>query len=352
MKALISIPAPGRASALEKSLFALAKGATGPKDAVFDSARQVYPTDKTVSAIIAKADQTIGTAGTAGWAAELVHANPLGEFLATLAPMSAAAWLVERGLQVTLPPASTFGLPAREGGPSTTVSWVGEGDPIPVRSYAVNEDCELAPKKFGFIIGISRELVKRANGEAIVRQLIREDAAATLDAAYFSTATADSDTHAGLLSGVTAIEGYAGGDRTAIETDLEALTDVVAPSGSGEFAFIVSPKRAARMRVRHPDLASELTFLPSLAIADDRIVCVDPASWAHGLGDFEIETGSYVSLHQSDTPAEIVSGTGPATADPVRSYYQTNAISVRLLADVAFAARRANAVAWVDNATW
>lgn len=84
--------------------------------------------------------------------------------------------------------AASVKLPAREGAPSTTVVYVGEGDPIAVRSYTLNDDCELTPRKFGCIAGITREVAKRAGGESVVRTLPREDAAATLDGAYFSNA--------------------------------------------------------------------------------------------------------------------------------------------------------------------
>lgn len=346
MKALIAINKTPKPSPLESALVAMTMSAAqqrGERDPM------KFSTDKQVAAIIQRANAAPGATGTAGFGAE-VSPDLVGDFIGTLAPLSAAAQIIQQGLQVNMGVAKTLTLPAREGGPSTTVSWVGESNPIAVRQYEFNADCVLTPKKFGLICVISRELAKR--GEAAVRQLIREDTAASLDGAYFSTDAADGNTHPGLLDGLTPLSGYAGGDRTAVETDLTALADVVSPASSGQLVYVVSPKRAARIRIKAPDLAREMTFLPSLAVADTTIVALDPASLVHGFGsDFDIEATRTAALHMSDTPLEIVSDT-PTTADPVREVFQTDAIAFRLIADIAFNARRANAVAYLENATW
>lgn len=351
MKTLISIPErTPRATPIEKALYALTRAQANPptRGDRSDFAKSIFADDRTVRAIIERAAAPVGTTAGSGFAAELVQ-NLVGDFLASLAPLSAAATLISQGLQVPLN-ANGMKLPAREGAPSTTVDWVGESNPIPVRRYNLNDDCELSPRKFGFIIGVSRELAKRAGGEAVIRQLIREDASASLDGALFSTEAGDTERHAGMLAGVSALTGYAGGDRMAIETDLGALTDVVTAAGSGQVAFIVSPKRAARMRILAPDLNRELTFLPSLAVAETTVVAIDPRSWAYGFGDdLDLDVSNSAVLHMSDDPDPIVDG---GTAAPVRGLWQTDAIALRLITDVAFAPRRPNAVAWLEGATW
>lgn len=351
MRPLISNP-PARPSAIEKSLFALVRAESHPvRSERHDLARMIYADDKVVSAIVERGAAPLGTTTGSGWASQLTQ-NLVADFVGTLTPMSAAAQLVAIGLQVNMAGAVGMKVPAREGQPSTTVAWVGEGGAIPVRAFSVNDNCELVPRKHGFIIGLSRELAKRANGEAVIRQLIREDAAATLDGAYFSTAAGDAIIHPGMLAGVTAGSGYAGGDRTAIAEDLGALSDIVSAAGSGQVVFIVSPKRAAKFKIIAPEINREITMLPSLAVADTRVIAVDPLSWAHGFGDdFDLDASEAATLHMSDTPLEIVSDV-PVVADPVRSYFQTNSLALRMLADVAFAARRPNAVAYLDGVTW
>lgn len=352
MTRFIAAPIRTKTPPIENALLALVKGQLeGNPGQRPDAAIKAAGNDKLVASIVQRAVSPVGTTNGTGYAAELTQ-SLVGEYLTSLSPMSAAAQIMASGLQIQMGVAKELTLPARAGGPSTTVSWIGESDPIPVRSYELNSDCVLTPKKFGFIVTVSRELTKR--GEAAVRQLIREDAAASLDGAYFSAAAADTETHAGLLGGLTALTGFAGGDREAAETDLAALADVVSPASSGNLIFVVSPKRAARLRIKAPDLNRELSFLPSLAIADGTIICLDPASLVHGFGDsFDLDASREAVLHMEDTtPLEIVSDTGPTTADPVRSVWQTDAIAIRFLTDIAFSQRRANAVAYLTGATW
>lgn len=342
-----------RTSAIEKALTALAHGATHQSPhAQLELAQSVYASDKLVNAIVERGNAPVGTTSASGFASQIAQ-NLVAEFLASLAPLSAASAIISQGLSVPMQRANQISLPGRTGAPSTTVSWAGEESPVPVRSYTVNDDTVLSPRKFGFIVGISRELARRAGGEGVVRQLLREDAAATLDGSFFNNTAGDATAHAGMLAGIAPLTGYGGGDRLAAEADLEALSDAVTSGGSGQVAFVVSPKRAARIRIRLPDLNRELMFLPSLAVADTTIIAVDPPSWAHGFGDdFDIDAATDVTLHLSTVPLEIVSDTGPTTADPVRSFFQTASIAIRLLADVAFAPRRPSAAAWLTGATW
>lgn len=349
MKAIISAPSAVRPSAIEKALFAMTRAQTHPtREERFDKASLVYD-DKLVSAIIERGAAPLGTTTGSGWASQLAQ-SLVGDFIATLAPLSAAAQIISQGLQVNLGRAEEMTMPAREGAPSTNVQWVGEGSPIPVRSYTLNADTILSPRKFGFIVAVSREMAKRANGESVIRTLMREDAATSLDAAYLSTAAGDAVTHAGMLHGVTPLVGYGGGDRDAMETDLTALSDAISAAGSGSVVFVVSPKRAARIRIKWPELNREVTFIPSLAVADTTVIALDPLSWAHGFSDdFDLVASESAVMHMSDDP-DPISQSG--VADPVRSMFQTACIAMRLLADVAFAPRRPNAVAYVQNVTW
>jgi hypothetical protein len=354
MKALISMARP-RPAAITKAMAAITHAASHPqKHERNEVAKMVFADDRLVGEIIQRAGAPLATTTDAGFAAELTQ-NLVGEFLATLAPISAAATLIGQGLTVPMNSANEIKLPARTGSPSADVVFVGEAQPIPVRAYQVNDDCRLSPKKYGFIIGISHEAARRSGGEGVIRTLLQEDAAATLDGAYFSDAAGDAVTHAGMLAGLTPLNGYGGGDRVAIETDLAALSDIVAAAGSGQVAYVVSPKRAARFRIVAPDLNRELTMLPSLALADSDMVAVDPLSWAHGFGDdFNIDAGEHVAIHMSDDPLPISDddGEGAVVAAPVRSMWQTQSIALRLLADLAFAPRRPNAVASMTALTW
>jgi hypothetical protein len=54
----------------------------------------------------------------------------------------------------------------------------------------------------------------------------------------------------------------------------------------------------------------------------------------------------------SDTPLEIVSGTGPTTADPVRSMFQTNSVALKMTMPLTWAMRRTGMVQWISSVTW
>lgn len=343
-------------SALEVALVAIARG-TAIRPATFEDTLKLCGGNKAAEIVlkrgfggVQRADQTVSTTATLPQIATSV----MGEFFASLAPMSAAAMLRARGLQTPVPAGHAgLSIPGRVGTPPATVPFVKEGSPISVRKFALNTAATLTPKKFGFIVVITRELAKRGGGEEIIRLLVREDAAAAIDAAYFSNLAATDTVHDGLLNGLTPIAGFSGADKEAARTDLVALTNAVSVGGSGQILFVVSPSRYARLPLIWPDLDIN-NFMPSLAVAEDAIVAVDPLSIAHAFGDdFDIDASDEAVLHMEDSnPLEIVSGTGPTTSDPVRSVYQTDCIAVRLLGDVAFAKRRSGAVAVVNGASW
>lgn len=345
MFGIASRPAP-RPTSLERAMVALLRerafsGTIKAADLVAD--------DRAASEIVARADQTIGTTGTSGWASQIVQ-DSLGEFLASLAPLSAAARLIAAGLRVNLKPGASTTFPARNGTPTATAGWIGEGEPINVKSFSLTDSCELAPRKFALITVFTRELAKRGDGERILSAMLREEAAAQLDHAYFSATASSASDHAGLLAGLTAIGGWAGGDIEALRTDLMAISDTVSAAGSGSLIYVASPARAARVALIAPEL--QVPVLPSLGVAADVLIGVDPANLVHGTSpEFEITASTEAILHMSDEALEIVAGT-PTTADPVRSLWQTDGIALRLIGEVAFDARKSDAIAYVSNCTW
>ncbi len=285
------------------------------------------------------------TAGS-GWA-DVLAANEVGAFLASLAPYSAASVLFAGGMRVTLPRASVT-LPRRAAGPQA-VNWVGEGKPIAVRDGTLDAVTVGPVKKVGAIVVLSREVGKLLNATAF-GMMLREDAGASLDAAYFSADSATSDVAAGLLDGLTAMTPTAGVwfEAGAAREDLAALAAVVGAGGSGQVVFVMSTGRAAKAGVLVPDLRPSI--LGSSAVADDRIIAVDPLALVHSASPQPvIEVAEEAVLHMEDTsPAEIVSA-GPTTASPVASLWQTGSLALRMILEVCFAKRTANAVAFMDG---
>jgi hypothetical protein len=251
------------------------------------------------------------------------------------------------GLSLSLPPGAKEGkYPLRSNAP-VKMPWVAEGAPIPMRANTIGT-VTVSPKKFGVIVVQNRELARRSDAPEIFETLLRKEAALSLDAAYFSSDAASASDHAGLLNGVTPLTSSTG----QIAGDMAALASAVGTGGSGQVVFIAGTGRAAAMPLLLPEL--EATVLPSAAVPETRLIAVDPKALIHlADGAPEIESSEESAINYNDTPAHIgTAGSPNVVAAPVASLYQTGAIATRLLADVAFGARRSGAVAYMDSLEW
>lgn len=116
--------------------------------------------------------------------------------------------------------------------------------------------------------------------------------------------------------------------------------------------FVTGVGHAAAIQLLEPELSA--TILPSAAVPEDRVIAADPASLIHlASGAPDIDSSNEALLHFSDTPGQVgTAGSPNAVAAPAGSLFQTDVIAVRLTADVAFGARRAGAVAYMDGVQW
>lgn len=302
------------------------------------------------TAMLMKAIATPGETESIGWGAE-VAGTAHGEFLASLEGHSAIAAISGRGSLSAFDGANEKTHPNNVGG-VVPMQWVEQGEPIPVQSFMLGT-VMLRARTMAMIATFTRTLLKQSNAEAIFAAIFRETAGVSMDAAYLSTASQTTARHAGLLNGLTPIAGESGGDEIAMKKDLVALFDAIAPGGSGEAALVMSPRRALAFGVNFPDQAEALTVLPSRVVPDDRVIAIDPRALVHGFGGVpDLYISNEAILHMNDDPDEIVSDTGPTTADPVLSVFQTDAVAMRCILDVGFAKRRTNAVAYVEGASW
>lgn len=342
MTDLIPIPVrPARHTnngfALERAAFASFVGHHRGKRPV-NIALDLWPQDKLTPQVFgAKSAQTVGS--TDGWGGSLV-ADATADFFGSLGPLSAIGQIIGRGLIVSLDQNGEIKIPYRPAAPNQA-PWVGEGDPIRVVSYGFDKATLGPARKAAVITVCSGELVRRTGAEAIFRRLLREDAGRTLDGAYFSSDPATDDGVAGLLYGVTGTPG--GG---TVREDMAALAGAV--SSSGEVVFVASAKRAARMRILEPELAS--LVLASPAVADSRLIALDPLALVHGFGgEPEIATSIEALVHMSDAPSPISAG---GVADPVRSLFQTDGVATRMIIDLSFTKMNASAVGFMDAPSW
>ena len=308
------------------------------------------PEDVVIRAIISRAAILPGSTTGAGNAAELVQTAFPG-FLASLSPYSAAARIIAGALSVNLVKFDGAKYPVRST-PPAGAQWVAENGAIPI-SVADFSLIDVGPKrKIASIIPWTNELSKRSDADTVFEQLLREDVAASLDAAMLSTAAGSGSAHAGLLNGVSPIPGYGGSDLTSIEEDLIALGIAVSTNGgSGQVLFIMAPDRAIRLKIKAPILASSLDIATSAALPANRIVAVDAAAIISAVDNVpDLEFADQATLHMDTEPLPMSDGGGVAA--PVISLWQTASKALRIIMDVAWAKRRSTAVAYVEDVSW
>jgi HK97 family phage major capsid protein len=203
---------------------------------------------KEVGATITKAAVAPADTATSAWAGALVP-TIVGPFLRSLTPKSAAAQLIELGTvfdlrrgSISLPNLSTE---------FPNGAWVQESGPAPVLrgTFAATT---LTPKKLMVLSALTNELAERSaeDAERIISDLLTDAVSRELDATMFSADAATATAPAGLLNGIAATAGTAGGGQTAMATDLRALTAAVATAGGGaKLVVIASPAQAMSLQV-------------------------------------------------------------------------------------------------------
>lgn len=317
------------------------------------------------TAIIAKADQTIGTTGVSGWASEIVQ-TAYADFLQALMGYSIYPALRDRGIGLSFDGVGTVSIPSRTAG-GAGGGFVGEGAPIRV-GRLTTAATTMTAKKMGVIVPFSRELAKRSTPaiEALVRQAILEDTGAILDAVLLDATAASTVRPAGLLNGVSAAAtGFGGADYQAVMADFKALlAPFISANAADNITVIMNPAQGLTMSMMagpgntgfmwSDPIMKRVSILESTYATANRLIAVRNSDFATALGDApEFDVSEQATVHMEDTtPLEIVSGTGPTTADPVRSFFQTATIGVRMLMDVSWKMRRTGMVQWIDGTSW
>jgi hypothetical protein len=312
----------------------------------------MFPEDVVALAMVQRAAMTGGTTTVAGWASELVG-QAVAEWLPSLYPQSAAAELTRRGgFMLPFDGVGSISVPGRAVAP-VALPWVGEGAPIPARSYTLNH-AVLSPRKMGAIVVWSRELQRNSNAEEVFTALLEEDAALSLDAGYFSAAAGSATTHQGLLNGLTTLTPTTGGTPNSnMVEDFGILAEAVAPASNDSLVYVASPGRAAAANLSIPSIITA-TVLPSQAVPPNRLIAVDARALAHAFGsDPDFTAGDEATVVMNDVPADIgTPGSPNVVAAPTTSLFQTAQLALRMLVDVAFVQRRAGAVAFIDGCNW
>ena len=317
------------------------------------------------TALMTRADATIATTTTSGWASQLVQ-NSFAEFLDLLTPFSVYPGLSSRGIKVTFNNnQGSVTIPSASSDSALAGGFVLEGDPIPVGRMTTTS-ISLTPHKFGIITTMSKEAAAYTTPalESVLRRSILRRTAITLDGLLLDAVAGSTTRPAGLLNGVSAAAtGYGGGDYQAVIEDINALMAPFDAANAGRsMVLIMHPAQARKLSMMPgPDgtfgwadrFMSSFTVLVSTNATANRLIAIDAEDFASASGDTPMfDVSEQATLHMSDAPLEIVSGTGPTTADPVRSMFQTNSIALRMVLPLTWKMRRSGMVQWIDGTSW
>lgn len=361
------VPAPkmtGLDLAVKAGVVNVLFAAHGGKKTLDQIVAERYGGDELV-AMVVKADQTIGTTTVSGWASELVPTRYSDSIIEPLQGRWVYGELINRGQRLSFDGNGTVSIPSYSDD-LAGATFVAEGEPIRVGRITTAATTVTA-KKVGVIIPFTWELARRSTPEieSIVRRAILTRTARGVDVKLLSADAATAAAPAGLLNGVSAVaSGAGGGDYQAVIDDINAL---LAPfdtaNASDGIVIVMHPQQARKLRTMPgPDgtfgwvdgLLEELTIIRSTHAMAGRLIAIRAEDFATAAGDSpEFDVSQAATIHMEDAaPLEIVSGTGPTTADPVRSLWQTGGIAVRMLQEMTWKMTRSGMIQWIDGVSW
>jgi HK97 family phage prohead protease len=334
---------------------------------------KVYEDDGTkgMCELVLRAASAPAMTSVVGWAAELVQ-QTWTDFMPLLMPKAVFNRLSARGLALSFGRAGKINIPTRARTPTIAGSFVGEGQPIPVRQGLFTTQA-LTPKKLAVITTWTREMDVYSTPaiEGLLRDAVQEDTTVAIDSVLLDANPATVVRPAGLLNGVAALTATAGGGLDAAIGDISQLVSALITSTLGNVrnpVWLLNPGDLHRLRMvivsqsgvfpfRAEIDAGNLdgiAFIDSFTVPPRTLILIDAADFVTAGADApRFEMSDQATLHEEDTaPAPIAPGpSGPASA-PVRSLFQTDSLALRMIMNLNWTMRRSGMVAWVQNVTW
>ena len=254
--------------------------------------------------------------------------------------------------------------------PTIAGSFVGEGAPIPVRQGAFTA-VQLIPKKVAVITTFSREISEHSDPaiEGILRDAITTDTAVAVDSVLMDNNPATAIRPAGLRNGVATLTPTAGGGFAAVVGDVKLLAGAMLTATLGNVrspVWLMSPTLVLALRLTvAPNgalvFADEINrgtfmgwpYIESPNVTADTLFLIDAADFMSASGDPRFDVSDQATVHMEDSaPAAIVPGpSGPASA-PVRSFWQTDTLGIRMIMPLNWAFRRPAMIAYISGVTW
>lgn len=334
-------------------------------EAVEAVAEKRYPGHEATLAL-SRAAAPLATTGNAGFVAELQQTS-YAALVDALRGKSIYPTLRDRGMAMSFDVAGTAYIPSLTAG-GANGSFFAEGSPMRV-GRITTAATTMTSRKMGVIIPFSREAAKRStpNLESLVRRAIIDDTAAILDSHLLDAVAGDTVRPAGLLNGVSATAvGYGGGDYEAVIADFKALlAPFITANAADGITVIMNPSQGLSLDLMvGPDgklgdwfgkLSSRVSIVESTHATAGRLIAIRNSDLAVAMGDApDFEISNQATIHMEDSSPEAISTAGSpnVVAAPVRSFFQTDSMGVRMVMDVSWKMVRAGMVRWIDGVSW
>jgi HK97 family phage prohead protease/HK97 family phage major capsid protein len=337
--------------------------------------RTIYGDDEPTKAVLEwamRAATAPAMTTVTGWAAELVQ-QIVTDFMETLMPKSVYPRLSGYGLSLSFGRNGKIIIPTRSRTPTIAGSFVGEGQPIPVRQGAFTSQT-LTPKKMAVITTWTREIDEHSVPaiEGLLRNAIGEDTAISLDSVLLDANPATLVRPAGILNGIVGLTPTAGGGFNAAVGDIKQLTGALITGTAGNVrtpVWIMNPQQVNSLGLVAMPGVGVFPFRAELAAGNlggwpvidagtvplGTVIAMDAADYVSVGGEGpRFEISDQATLHLEDTaPADIgTPGTPGVVAAPVKSMFQTDSLALRLILPINWTIRRPGTVAFVAGVTW
>jgi HK97 family phage prohead protease/HK97 family phage major capsid protein len=333
-----------------------------------DVLRERYPGDEGTGVILRAAAAPAQTT-VAGWAAELVNIA-IADFLNQLPYSTIYPRISAKGPRFTFGRNGVIKVPGRTASPTINGSFVGEGQPIPVRRLGLSS-ISLTPKKMAVISEFTREMGLHSTPaiEGVIMQAINEDTSVAIDTVLIDATAADTIRPAGLrngISGLTPSAATAAFDKMV--ADIKALiAPIVAARGGRDLVLLINTAQSLSLSwVTTPNgqfvfsgvadgNLRNITVITTTTVPAGMLIMLDASEFASVTGDTpEFDVSDVATIHEEDTtPLPIGTvGTPAVVAAPVRSLWQTASIGVRMMLDMNWTMRRTGLVSWMTGVTW
>lgn len=308
----------------------------------------------------------------AGWAAELVQ-QVVTDFMDTLLPKSVYPRLAALGLGLTFGRNGRIIIPTRSLTPAIAGSFVGEGQPIPVRQGHFTSQT-LVPKKMAVITTWTREIDEHSVPaiEGLLRNAVQEDTAISLDSVLLDANAATLIRPAGILNGVATLTPTAGGGFNALVGDIKQVSGALLSATAGNLrtpAWLMNPQQVNSAGLTPAPGVGIFPFraeidagrlggwpiIDSGTVPMGTVIAIDAADFVSVGGEGpRFEISDQATLHLEDTAPADIGGAGspPVVAAPVKSLWQTDSLALRLILPINWTIRRPGVVAWVQGVTW